>query len=134
MAPPQFDTMHFRLQVPCIIKNANQRSAPHIMAWFILTIAGLFEVVWAIGLKYSDGFTRPWVVAGTLAAMVVSFVLLGTAMRQLPVGTAYAVWTGIGALGTAILGIVLFAEPITIARVASLLLILSGIIGLRLAG
>ena len=81
------------------------------MAWVVLVIAGLFEVAWAIGLKYTEGFTRLWPSVGTVAAMVISVVLLGWAMRSLPVGTAYAVWTGIGAVGTVILGIVLFQEP-----------------------
>lgn len=103
------------------------------MSWFLLTIAGLFEIVWAVGLKSAAGFTRPWVVAGTLAALIVSFVLLGLAMRHLPVGTAYAVWTGIGALGTAIVGIVWLGEPATTGRLLSLLLILCGIAGLKLA-
>jgi quaternary ammonium compound-resistance protein SugE len=103
------------------------------MPWFILTIAGLFEVAWAIGLKSAAGFTRPWIVAGTLAALIISFVLLGLAMRHLPVGTAYAVWTGIGAVGTAIVGIVWLGEPATAGRLLSLLLILCGIVGLKLA-
>ena len=102
------------------------------MAWVILVIAGLFEVGWAIGLKYTEGFTRPWPTVGTVAAMTVSVVLLGWAMRTLPVGTAYAVWTGIGALGTVILGIVLFGEPATVARLVCVGLILAGIVGLKL--
>jgi quaternary ammonium compound-resistance protein SugE len=81
------------------------------MSWSILFVAGLFEVVWAIGLKYTDGFTRLWPSIGTAVAMLISVVLLGLAMRTLPVGTAYAVWTGIGAVGTVILGIVLFGDP-----------------------
>lgn len=83
------------------------------MSWFVLIVAGLFEVGWAVGLKYTDGFTRPWPSVLTTAAMLVSIGLLGWAMRTLPVGTAYAVWTGIGAVGTVILGIVLFGEPAT---------------------
>jgi quaternary ammonium compound-resistance protein SugE len=103
------------------------------MAWTILLLAGLCEIAWAIGLKYTEGFTRPWPTALTLAAMVASVLLLGVAMKSLPVGTAYAVWVGIGAVGTAILGIILFAEPATAGRLASLGLIVMGIIGLKLA-
>lgn len=102
------------------------------MTWFVLVIAGLFEVGWAIGLKYTQGFTRFWPTAGTVAAMLVSIGLLGLAMRTLPVGTAYAVWTGIGAVGTVVLGIVLFGEPATVARLACVGLILAGIVGLKL--
>jgi len=103
------------------------------MSWTILFLAGLFEVAWAIGLKYSEGFTRLWPSLATLAAMAVSFYLLAVAMRSLPLGTAYAVWVGIGAVGTAILGIVLFNEPANAGRLVSLGLILVGIIGLKLA-
>jgi quaternary ammonium compound-resistance protein SugE len=103
------------------------------MAWIVLFVAGLLEVGWAVGLKYTDGFTRPWPSVGTLAAMVASVVLLAIAMKTLPVGTSYAVWVGVGAVGTAILGIVLFDEPATAARIASLLLIVAGIVGLKLA-
>lgn len=103
------------------------------MAWILLFLAGLFEVGWAIGLKYTEGFTRPLPSALTLAAMVASVVLLGIAMKSLPVGTAYAVWVGVGAVGTAILGIVLFAEPATAGRLLSLALIVAGIVGLKLA-
>ena len=102
------------------------------MAWIILVLAGLFEVGWAIGLKYTEGFTRLWPSVGTVAAMVVSVVLLGWAMRTLPVGTAYAVWTGIGAIGTVVLGIVLFHEPATVARLVCIGLILAGIVGLKI--
>lgn len=102
------------------------------MAWFLLLIAGLLEVVWAIGLKYTEGFTKPWPTVGTVAAMVGSVALLGLAMRSLPVGTAYAVWTGIGAVGTVILGIALFAEPANAARLACVALIVAGIVGLKL--
>ena len=102
------------------------------MAWVVLVIAGLFEVAWAIGLKYTEGFTRLWPSVGTVAAMVISVVLLGWAMRSLPVGTAYAVWTGIGAVGTVILGIVLFQEPATVARLLCVAMILAGIVGLKL--
>ena len=102
------------------------------MPWVVLVIAGLFEVGWAIGLKYTEGFTRVWPTVGTVVAMVVSIGLLGLAMRSLPVGTAYAVWTGIGAVGTVILGIVLFSEPATVSRLACVGLILAGIVGLKL--
>lgn len=102
------------------------------MAWLILFLAGLFETVWAVGLKYTEGFTRLGPSALTVAAMGVSFWLLATALRTLPVGTAYAVWTGIGAVGTVVLGIVLFKEPVTAARMLSIALILAGIAGLRL--
>jgi quaternary ammonium compound-resistance protein SugE len=103
------------------------------MAWIYLTLAGLFEIGWAIGLKYTQGFTRPVPTALTVASMVVSLGLLGMALKSLPVGTAYAVWTGIGTVGTAILGIVLFAEPATVARLACIGLIVAGIAGLKLA-
>ena len=103
------------------------------MAWFILVLAGLFEVGWAIGLKYTDGFTRLWPTVGTLAAMVISLGLLGLAMKTLPVGTSYAVWVGVGAVGTAILGIVLLGEPANAGRLISLGLIVAGIVGLKLA-
>ncbi|MBS0321483.1 MAG: quaternary ammonium compound efflux SMR transporter SugE [Proteobacteria bacterium] len=103
------------------------------MAWLLLIVAGLFEIVWAIGLKYTDGFTRPWTSAGTLAAMVVSVGLLGLAMKTLPVGTSYAVWVGVGAVGTAALGIVLFGEAASVGRLASLGLIVAGIVGLKLS-
>lgn len=102
------------------------------MPWLLLVIAGLLEVGWAIGLKYTEGFTRLWPSVGTGAAMVASVVLLGLAMRTLPVGTAYAVWTGIGAVGTVILGIALFGEPATVARLACVGLIVAGIAGLKL--
>lgn len=103
------------------------------MAWILLLVAGLLEVGWAIGLKYTDGFTRLWPSVLTLAAMTGSVVLLGIAVKTLPVGTAYAVWVGVGAVGTAILGIVLFAEPATAARLLSLGLIVAGMVGLKLA-
>jgi len=103
------------------------------VAWIVLVVAGLFEVAWAIGLKYTEGFSRFWPSAATVAAMVVSVVLLGWAMRTLPVGTAYAVWTGIGAVGTVVLGIILFGEPATVIRLACIGLILAGIVGLKLA-
>lgn len=103
------------------------------MNWLILVLAGLFEIVWAIGLKYTDGFTRLWPTVGTVTAMVISVGLLGLAMKSLPVGTAYAIWVGVGAVGTAILGILLFDESANWGRVVSLLLIIIGIIGLKLA-
>lgn len=103
------------------------------MNWFILFLAGLMEVGWAIGLKYTDGFTRLWPSIWTILAMLCSVVLLGIAMKALPVGTAYAVWVGIGAIGTALLGIVLFQEPATAMRLMSLLLIFIGIVGLKLS-
>ena len=104
------------------------------MVWGILFLAGLFETVWAVGLKYTEGFSRLWPSLGTLLAMAVSFALLATAMKTLPVGTAYAIWTGIGAVGAVILGIVLFGEPVTLARMFCLGLIVCGIIGLKLVG
>ena len=103
------------------------------MAWAMLVVAGLLEVGWAIGLKYTEGFTRLWPSTFTIAAMVASVVLLGIAMKSLPVGTSYAVWVGVGAVGTAILGMVLFGEPATAGRLASLGLIVGGIVGLKLA-
>jgi quaternary ammonium compound-resistance protein SugE len=103
------------------------------MAWLILVLAGLFEVAWAIGLKYTEGYTRLWPTVGTITAMVISVGLLGVAMKTLPVGTSYAVWVGVGAVGTAILGIVLFGESADAGRLVSLALILAGIVGLKLA-
>jgi quaternary ammonium compound-resistance protein SugE len=103
------------------------------MNWFILVVAGLFEVGWAIGLKYTEGFTRLWPTVGTAASMVASVVLLGIAMKTLPVGTAYAVWVGIGAVGTAILGMVLLGDAVNTGRLVSLGLIVAGVIGLKLA-
>ncbi|BEP48104.1 MULTISPECIES: quaternary ammonium compound efflux SMR transporter SugE [Variovorax] len=101
------------------------------MAWIVLLVAGLLEMGWAIGLKYTEGFTRFWPSVGTAISMVLSVVLLGWAMRSLPVGTAYAVWTGIGAVGTVILGIVLFHEPANAARLICVGLIVAGILGLK---
>lgn len=103
------------------------------MAWIYLLIAGLLEVAWAIGLKYTEGFTRLWPSVGTVLAAVLSIVLLELVVRTLPVGTAYAVWTGIGACGTALLGMYLFGEPATVVRLACIGLIVSGIVGLQLA-
>lgn len=102
------------------------------MPWIVLTLAGLFEIGWAIGLKYTHGFTRLWPTVFTAIALVISMALLGIAAKTLPIGTAYAVWTGIGAVGTAILGIVLLGEPATAARIACLALIVAGIVGLKL--
>jgi len=103
------------------------------MAWTLLFIAGLFEIAWAIGLKYTDGFSKLVPSALTEAAMIASVVLLGLAMKQLPVGTAYAVWTGIGTVGTVILGIALMGDPATPLRLVCLSLIVLGISGLKLA-
>jgi quaternary ammonium compound-resistance protein SugE len=101
------------------------------MKWLILVIAGLLEVVWAVGLKYTQGFTRLWPSVITAAAMIGSVVLLGIAMKQLPVGTAYGIWVGIGAVGAAILGMVLFAESANALKIVSLALIVAGIAGLK---
>jgi quaternary ammonium compound-resistance protein SugE len=103
------------------------------MAWLLLGIAGLAEVGWAVGLKYTEGFTRLWPSVLVLASMVLSVWLLSLALRTLPVGTGYAVWTGIGAVGTATLGIFLFGEPATAMRIGSIALIVLGIVGLKLA-
>ena len=102
------------------------------MNWFILIIAGLFEMAWAIGLKYSDGFTKLWPSVFTAVTMIISVGLLGFAMKSLPVGTAYAVWVGVGAVGTVILGILMMDDPFTAGRLLSITLIIVGIIGLRL--
>jgi quaternary ammonium compound-resistance protein SugE len=102
------------------------------MPWVVLTVAGLFEIGWAVGLKYSDGFSKPLPSALTVVAMAFSLWLLAVAMKTIPVGTAYAVWTGIGAVGVAILGMLLFGESRELLRVACLFLIIAGIIGLRL--
>ena len=102
------------------------------MAWIILLLAGLFEIVWAVGLKYTEGFTRLWPSVGTVAAMVVSIVLLAVATKQLPLGTAYAIWTGIGAVGAVTLGIFLFGESAAPLRLACVGLVVVGILGLKL--
>ena len=104
------------------------------MAWGLLFIAGLFEIGWAIGLKYTEGFSRLWPTVWTLASMAVSVWLLGVAVRTLPVGTAYAVWTGVGAVGTVLFGIALFEEPTTVGRLVCVGLIVAGIVGLKLTG
>ena len=101
------------------------------MAWIWLTLAGLLEIVWAVGLKYTDGFTRLWPSAITIAAMVASVYCLAVAVRTIPIGTGYAVWTGIGAVGVAIFGMVLFGESTALLRIASILLIVAGIAGLK---
>jgi quaternary ammonium compound-resistance protein SugE len=101
------------------------------MAWVLLVTAGLFEIGWAVGLKFTQGFTRLWPTIGTVGAMVASMVLLGVAVRTLPLGTAYAVWTGIGTAGTAILAMFLFNEPVTLSRVVFLSMIVLGILGLK---
>ncbi|XXF07566.1 quaternary ammonium compound efflux SMR transporter SugE [Pseudomonas sp. D1-3] len=103
------------------------------MSWIILFFAGLFEVGWAVGLKYTDGFTRPLPTVLTVAAMLVSLGLLGLAMRELPLGTAYAIWTGIGAVGTVIAGIILFGESMALVRLVSVALIICGLIGLKMS-
>ena len=103
------------------------------MAWIILVLAGLFEIGWAIGLKYTEGFTRLWPSVWTVLAMIISLGLLGIAMKSLPVGTAYSVWVGVGAVGTVAFGIVLLEEPVNAARLISVTLIIAGIIGLKLA-
>ena len=103
------------------------------MAWIYLLIAGVLEIQWAVTMKYTDGFTRLWPSVGTVLAMVISVVLLGIAMKTLPVGTAYAVWVGIGAVGTAILGMVLLGEAASAGRIISLALIVAGVVGLKLA-
>ena len=102
------------------------------MAWFLVLLSGLLEVAWALGLKASQGFTRPLPSVLTIVGMLASFGLLSLAVRTLPIGTAYAVWVGIGAVGTAVLGIILYHEPVTVARVVCLLLIVAGVVGLRL--
>lgn len=102
------------------------------MPWIHLIIAGLLEVAWAVGLKHTDGWTRPWPSALTAALMIASFFFLSLALRALPIGTAYAIWTGIGAVGTALVGIFVFGEPRTAARLACIVLIVAGIAGLKL--
>lgn len=103
------------------------------MSWIILFFAGLFEIGWAVGLKYTEGFTRPLPTSLTIAAMAISVGLLGLAMKSLPLGTAYAIWTGIGAIGTVIAGVILFGESVNLFRLGSVLLICTGLIGLKLS-
>jgi quaternary ammonium compound-resistance protein SugE len=102
------------------------------MSWFILFIAGLFEVIWAIGIKYTEGWTKLWPSVFTVLAMIASFYLLSMALKTIPMGTAYAIWTGVGIIGTAIFGIIYFKEPTDILRMVCILLIIIGIIGLRI--
>ncbi len=102
------------------------------MNWFILIVAGLFEVGWAVGLKYTEGFTRPLPSVLTIAAMIISLGLLGIALKTLPVGSAYGIWVGVGAVGTAIVGILLFDETVSALKFVSLLLLVAGIVGLKL--
>jgi len=101
------------------------------MAWFFLIVAGLFEIGWAVGLKYTEGFTRLWPTVGTVASMAVSLGLLGLALRTLPLGTAYAIWTGVGTVGTALLGMALFHESADVLRLTCIGLIVAGIVGLK---
>ena len=103
------------------------------MSWIILLLAGLFEVGWAVGLKYTDGFSRPLPTALTIVAMAISLGLLGLAMKELPLGTAYAIWTGVGAVGTVIAGIILFGESMALFRLASVALIIAGLVGLKIS-
>ena len=102
------------------------------MVWILLVLAGLFEIVWAVGLKYTEGFTRLWPTVGTVAAMIVSFGLLAHVLKTLPIGTAYAIWTGIGAVGTALVGIIVLGESASPARLACIGMIATGIVGLKL--
>jgi len=118
---------------PCAFFGTTRITRGMPMSWLLLIVAGLLEVGWAIGLKYTEGFTRLWPSVGTVFAMVASMILLGIAMKTLPVGTAYAVWVGVGAVGTVVLGIVLFGEPAGALRIASIVLIVAGIVGLKLA-
>ncbi|BDM24344.1 MULTISPECIES: quaternary ammonium compound efflux SMR transporter SugE [unclassified Pseudomonas] len=103
------------------------------MSWIILFFAGLFEVGWAVGLKYTDGFSKPLPTALTVAAMAISLGLLGLAMKELPLGTAYAIWTGVGAVGTVIAGIILFGESMALVRLVSVALIVTGLVGLKVS-
>ena len=103
------------------------------MSWIILFFAGLFEVGWAVGLKYTDGFSRPLPTALTVGAMIISLGLLGLAMKELPLGTAYAIWTGVGAVGTVIAGIILFGESMALFRLASVALTIAGLVGLKVS-
>ncbi|AYF88089.1 quaternary ammonium compound efflux SMR transporter SugE [Pseudomonas sp. BN414] len=103
------------------------------MSWIILFFAGLFEVGWAVGLKYTDGFSKPLPTALTVIAMLISLGLLGLAMKELPLGTAYAIWTGVGAVGTVIAGVILFGESMALVRLLSVALIIGGLIGLKLS-
>lgn len=102
------------------------------MSWFILFLAGVFEIGWAVSLKLTDGLARPWILVGTVVALVLSTALLSVAIRGVPLGTAYAVWTGIGAAGTFIVAVILFNEPVNVIKVCSILCILIGLVGLKL--
>ena len=117
---------------PSPVKPVARYNAPR--AWFYLLLAGLLEVGWAVGLKYTDGFRRPWPSLATAAAMAASFALLAQALKTLPLGTAYTVWTGIGAVGTVLLGILLFGESRDLLRLLCIALIVAGVVGLRLVG
>lgn len=108
-------------------------SGDKLMVWIVLLFAGLFEIVWAVGLKYTEGFSRLWPSVGTIAAMVISFYLLAYSLKTLPIGTAYAIWTGIGAVGTVIVGIYLFKEPATLVRLVCIGFIVMGILGLKVS-
>ena len=134
--PPAFGAIYLLRGRPRPFpRNVRDGPAPHlenVMAWVILFFAGLSEVGWAVGLKYTEGFTRFWPSVWTGAALVVSMGLLGLAVKALPVGTAYAVWTGIGTIGTALLGITLFGESASALRLACIGLIVAGIVGLKL--
>lgn len=113
--------------------SANSGSGTAVAAWLILVLAGLFEVAWAVSMKYSKGFTRPWPSAATIVLLAISMVLLAIAQRTLPLGTAYAVWVGIGAFGAAVLGMILFEEPVTPVRLGCLAMLIAAIIGLKLS-
>jgi quaternary ammonium compound-resistance protein SugE len=119
----------------CLKSNSGTTLAitSYVMSWTLLFLAALFEIIWAVGLKSTDGFTRPWPTLGVAAALVISFALLGLAAKSLPIGTAYAVWTGIGVVGTAAFGILILEEPATTKRLISIGLILAGAIGLKLS-
>lgn len=101
------------------------------MSWILLLFAAAFEIAWAVGLKHTEGFTRLWPTVGTVSALVISVVLLGSAAKSLPIGTAYAVWTGIGAAGTVVFGMMFFGDPVNAVRLACVLLILTGVVGLK---
>lgn len=121
------------LSVSRLDKESQQlQSINSNIAWISLVLAGICEICWAVGLKYTDGFTRLWPSVVTVASMIISMWLITVALRVIPIGTTYAIWTGIGAAGTAILGMLFFGEPATAARLASLALIICGIVGLKL--
>jgi quaternary ammonium compound-resistance protein SugE len=117
----------------CAANDTPGNAMSQTAAWLVLMVAGLFEIGWAVGLKYTEGFTRVWPTVWTAVALLSSMALLGIAVKVLPLGTAYAAWVGIGAVGTAVLGIVLLGEPATLARVASISLVVAGIVALKLA-